>query len=115
MLYVSSTSHANPGVSSQDWSARAVHSVCASTRTAGNHVCRPDVCLKGAIGKKGFCRMGFWHWSRYVNLKGVAEAKRSHGVALQARWQGAGEPPRQTAGRDLGAPLWRSRTHFTAR
>ena len=59
MTYVCSAAHSDANVSSFDWSAQAVHSVCASTRGTGNHVCRPDVCHKGPVGKKGFCRMGF--------------------------------------------------------
>ena len=41
------------------WSARAVRYVALFTRKTGNHVCRPDVCHKGRIGKRGFCRMLF--------------------------------------------------------
>ncbi len=104
MSYVSSAAHSDPNVSSLDWSAQAVHSICASTRGTGNHVCRPDVCHKGPVGKKGFCRMGFWHWSRSRNLKGDAVAKRSHGHALQERWNGTGEAPLLTNPLEFGAP-----------
>lgn len=26
------------------------------------HSCRPQSCLKGWLGKRGYCRLGFWHW-----------------------------------------------------
>lgn len=58
---------------------------------------------KGATGKKGFCRMGFWHWARSRDDKGKAIAKRSHGVALQSRWNGIGDPPLQKNPPHIGA------------
>ena len=80
--YVTSTMHKNKSVDAKQWAAEAVRSVCASTRKTGNHVCRPDVCHKGSIGKKGFCRMYFFHWARAVDKHGKMVAKRSHGIAL---------------------------------
>ena len=52
MSYVTSTSHANARVDSEEWSTKAIRSICGSTRKTGNHVCRPDVCHKGSIA---FC------------------------------------------------------------
>ena len=69
MSYVTSTAHSNASVSGQRWSAEAVHSIYTSTRKTCNRVCRNDVCYKGSIGKKGFCRMMFWHWARFVDKK----------------------------------------------
>ena len=91
--YTVSTIHSTPVVDARDWSRRAVRAVAASTRKTGNHVCRPDVCYKGSIGKKGFCRMGFWHWCQFTNNKGTQVAQRSHGLPLQPRWNGTGAPP----------------------
>ena len=72
MSYATSTIHKNASTTAEQWSAQVVQSVCTSTRKTGNHVCRPDVCHKGSIGKKGFCRMMFWHWTRFVDSKGIA-------------------------------------------
>ena len=44
-------------------------------------------------GKLGFCRMQFWHWVRYTDEKGNPAARRTHGLALQPRWDGQGFPP----------------------
>jgi hypothetical protein len=84
MSYSCSEIHTDAAVCEQVWAARCVKQVAASTRKTGNHVCRPDVCHKGALGKKGFCRMMFWHWARCVDATNVAIAKRSHGLALHA-------------------------------
>ena len=70
-----------------------VKDVALITRKVGNHVCRPDVCHKGHLGKKGFCRMFFWHWARHVDRDGKVGAKMSHGLVLQSRWDGSGSPP----------------------
>ena len=47
-----------------EFASLAAAEVLAGTLKTGNHVCRPDVCHKGRIGKTGFCRMYFWHWVR---------------------------------------------------
>jgi len=104
MSYVTSTSHGDATVTAQQWGAQAVKSVCASTRKTGNHVCRPDVCHKGSIGKKGFCRMMFWHWACAVDKAGERVAKRTHGLAFQERWDGVGHPPSSNTPPSTGAP-----------
>ena len=78
---------------SSTWAAAAVRDVSTATARTGNHVCRKDVCYKGRIGKLGFCRMLFWHWSKVVTGPGEVVAVRRHGLPLQQRWDGAGCPP----------------------
>jgi len=64
------------------------------TAKSGNHVCRPDVCHKGWKGRKGFCRMDYWHWcKRRHSTTGEIVAVRSHGLPLQARWDRKEVPP----------------------
>ena len=41
----------------------------------------------------GFCRMYFWHWVQATSQKGEPTAVRAHGLPLQSRWNGTGEPP----------------------
>ena len=104
MSYSASEIHKDAGVCEHVWAAGCVKQVAASTRKTGNHVCRPDVCHKGTLGRKGFCRMMFWHWARWVDEKKEATAKRSHGLALHARWDGQGHPPTHDAPPLLGSP-----------
>ena len=104
MSFFPSTIHTNASVDAQSWANRTVKAISASTRKTGNHVCRPDVCHKGSIGKKGFCRMMFWHWAQLVDATGKATAKRSHGIALQPRWNGSGSLPLHTSPPWTGAP-----------
>ena len=58
-----------------------------------------------AVGKKGFCRMGFWHWARAIDPEGIASAKRMHGLALHPRWDGSGVPPVHNSPPWLGSPM----------
>ena len=85
--------YGNGSVDSSDWAAMSTHELCASTRKAGNHICRPDVCHKGRVGRCGFCRLGYWHWVHGLSTKGEVTALRSHGNPLQERWNGEGIPP----------------------
>ena len=79
---------------SAGWSSQSTEEVAMHTRKTGNHVCRADVCHKGRIGEKGFCRMFYWHWARCVDeKKGVVSSKMTHGLQLQERWNGSGDPP----------------------
>ena len=73
----------DPLVSSNSWSASMVDTVFAGTIRTGNHVCRPDVCHKGRIGRKGFCRMYYWHWCRGKDKNGKDIARMAHGHSLQ--------------------------------
>ena len=73
---------ATPQATAGQWAKEAVTEVFARTRKTGNHVCKPAVCHKGAIGKKGFCRMYYWHWVRHTNEKNKVVAKRRHGLRL---------------------------------
>ena len=95
--------YTDASVSAAAWSRKSVEEMLSGTRKMGNHVCRPDVCYKGTIGKKGFCRMSYWHWSRLCSSKGVV-ATRSHGLALQKRWDGIGSPPLLSAPPFAGLP-----------
>jgi hypothetical protein len=80
-------------ISAAGWAAAAVVDVLASTLKSGNHVCRNDVCHKGRIGRLGFCRMMYWHWVQYKGKKGLQACRRAHGLVLQKRWNGLGQPP----------------------
>ena len=86
------------------WAATAVRDVSTATARTGNHVCRKDVCYKGRIGKKGFCRMLFWHWAKVVKDTGEVGAVRRHGLPLQQRWDGSGWPPVLTSPPFRGTP-----------
>ena len=104
MSYIVSDIHTDAAVDEKTWAARTVSLVAASTRKSGNHVCRPDVCHKGPLGKKGFCRMMFWHWARRLDAKKGVTAQRSHGLALRARWDGRSAPPIHDAPPLIGCP-----------
>lgn len=67
---------AMPEAAAGQWAKEAVTEVLTRTRKSGNHVCKPTVWHKGAIGKKGFCRMYYWHWMRHTNDKNKEVAKR---------------------------------------
>jgi len=94
---------ANKSVDADAWSAFAVREVQHRTQKTGNHVCKAAVCHKGSIGRKGFCRMFFWHWSRFVDQKKEI-AKRMHGLQLHRRWNGTGLPPVCTNPPHIGLP-----------
>ena len=51
------------------------------------HDCRPKTCYQGFLGKRGFCRMGYWHWQSLGAETGF-DWQRCHGHALQPtpRW-----------------------------
>lgn len=98
------TTYADPEASVEKFAAQAAAEVNAGTLKTGNHVCRPDVCYKGRLGKQGFCRMGFWHWVKYTNDKGQLASRRCHGKPLQSRWNGVGEPPVCKAPPSRGLP-----------
>ena len=103
--YVASNIHGNRKVSSEAWAEAVVVDVANGTRKAGgNHVCRADVCHKGRLGKRGFCRMYYWHWCRQVDKKKGMTAKMTHGLELANRWSGTGPPPLQKAPPFRGAP-----------
>ena len=99
-----SSMHAAKKLDAASWARYVVAEVAAHTRKTGNHVCRPDVCNKGRIGRRGFCRMYFWHWARSVDAKGGAVAKMTHGVQLCPRWNGIGSPPVCTSPPFTGTP-----------
>ena len=104
MPFFPSAHCADDSVNASTWSAAAVREVQHRTQKTGNHVCKAAVCHKGRIGKKGFCRMYIWHWSRYVDEQKKATAKRMHGLPLCDRWSGSGTPPIQTNPPHVGLP-----------
>ena len=104
LAYFPSSHCANPDVNASSWSAAAVVEVHDRTRKTGNHVCKPYVCHKGHIGKKGFCRMYFWHWSKHVDDKNQEVARRMHGLQLHKRWNGSGAPPIGLTPPFIGSP-----------
>ena len=82
------------GMSSDDWGSRVATDTFSRTRKMGNHVCKPSVCYKGRLGKRGFCRMYYWHWAKIKDPKTKKLVpKRQHGLQLQPRWDGTGAPP----------------------
>ena len=104
MSYFPSSVHPDRTVDAGPWCSGVLSQVALATRTCGNHVCRPDVCHKGHIGKKGFCRMYFWHWARFVNAEQKDVAKMTHGQELYARWDGTGTPPLRQSPPFVGGP-----------
>ena len=112
MSFFPSKMHADPSVDAGAWAARFVGEVAVATRKSGNHVCRSDVCHKGRIGRRGFCRMYFWHWARYTTPKKQEISKMTHGHELCERWDGVGDPPVRHSPPFVGAPaLENSKTH----
>ena len=104
MTFFPSTLHADPSVDAGAWAKHLVGEVAIATRKSGNHVCRSDVCHKGRIGRRGFCRMYFWHWARYTTPKSGEVAKMTHGHELCKRWDGVGDPPVRHSPPFVGAP-----------
>eukprot|EP00435_Cladocopium_sp_Y103_P038944 s2393_g10.t1 len=45
------------------------------------HTCQSRTCYKGKLGKRGYCRLGFWHWLQI----GPRTWERCHGVELAPR------------------------------
>ena len=108
-LHFTSKIHTNEALSGGAWATFATEEIATATARTGNHVCRPDVCHKGRIGKTGFCRMYYWHWRRSVDeKKQKAIAVRTHGLDLVSRWNGTGNPPLCASPPFLGAPALES-------
>ena len=58
------------------------------------HECRARTCHKGAIGRRGFCRMGFWWWKNVAGEMGDAALwQRCHGLPLLAAPEIGTVPP----------------------
>ncbi len=85
--------HRHASVPKEAWVTKSVEEIASGTRATGNHICRSDVCHKGRLGKKGFCRMYYFHWARYVDAKKGPQAKMCHGLPLRDHWDGSGAPP----------------------
>ena len=45
------------------------------------HACQSRTCHKGKLGKRGYCRLGFWHWLQRAPLLW----ERCHGIDLNPR------------------------------
>ena len=93
MRHYTSDVHRDASVTSSDWAVRSVEEIASGTRVTGNHICRNDVCHKGRLGKRGFCRMYYLHWVRYVDEKKGLCAKMVHGLPLRDHWDGTGPLP----------------------
>ena len=95
----------DPDISGEAWAARCVEEIFSRTRKTGNHVCKPSVCHKGRLGNTGFCRMYYWHWSRFVaEDTGRETARRLHGLQLHDRWDGNWPPPTMRHPPNVGLP-----------
>ena len=103
-LYFPSKLYSNGTDSLSIWAAQVTAEVASLAARTHNHVCRPDVCHKGRIGKMGFCRMYYWHWARFMDEKGALRATRNHGLELVPRWSGHGVPPLCGSPPSLGLP-----------
>ena len=112
MPFFSSALCADPTVNASTYAAAAVREVHYRTRKSGNHVCKTAVCHKGRIGKTGFCRMGFHHWSRWATKDGGFKAKRMHGLQLQRRWNRKGAPPIHSHPPHTGLPCLETTHQF---
>ena len=104
MNYFTSDRFGDASVSAAAWARTSTQQVAIGTRKTGNHVCRADVCHKGRIGRKGFCRMFFWHWARRAGKSGEDVASICHGFRLQPRWNGTGPMPLYSAPPFHGLP-----------
>ena len=93
----------DPTLCARAWASHIIEDVATATGRTGNHVCRADVCHKGHIGRTGFCRMFYWHWTRRVDEKKGLLAVRSHGLELSPRWDGVGDPPLATIPPRIGS------------
>ena len=78
---------------SSAWSARAAKHFNTAYRACGNHTCLPHVCFKGKYGKKGLCRMMYWHWRERPSRQDRSRLvlKRLKGLRLQPRWSVGGK------------------------
>ena len=104
MSYFPSAVHGDDQINASTWARSVVADVATATRKTGNHVCRPDVCHKGRIGRRGFCRMYYWHWARCEHAKKETVSKMMHGLQLHPRWDGFGTPPLCKSPPFLGLP-----------
>jgi hypothetical protein len=105
MKHFMPVSYRNATVPANEYAATAVAEINAGVFKAGNHVCLPHVCFKGrGVGKLGFCRMFFWHWTQVTKKNGELGAVRVHGVQLRPRWDGVGAVPVCGAPPVLGLP-----------
>jgi len=105
--------------SPEEWQRRMVTELLLHTKRCGNHKCKPRVCHKGRIGKKGFCRLGFWHYAlrmkkgthrqdrrKVQNAKDEPKRVMVHGKSLVPRWDGQGMPPIEHSQPDQGRILF---------
>ena len=76
-----------------DWSRHLLFDLRHSALHCCLHECRPRTCHKGAIGRLGFCRMGFWHWCNVNPALQPPVWQRRHGLPLQDRPTVGSVPP----------------------
>ena len=46
------------------------------------HSCKEKTCYKGKLGRRGYCRLGFWHWLDISSPDHPHTWERCHGIAL---------------------------------
>ena len=74
-----------------DWVPLLLYDVRHSMLHCCLHECRPRTCHKGFLGRRGFCRLGFWHWHQ---IDPASETwTRCHGHALQPELTVGRTPP----------------------
>ena len=64
-----------------EWAKKAIVDVAILTRNYCNHICMKQVCHKGRLGKRGLCRLGFWH-TKHVKTKQKKQNTRNCSLQL---------------------------------
>ena len=87
--------YGDPSMSSSEWAKRCSVDFNAGVIDSGNHKCRPEVCYKGRLGRRGWCRMRFFHKVAFYDGDGRSITKMVHGAPLVPRWRACGDsaPP----------------------
>ena len=113
VFFFPSPMHTAKNMDAASWPWNVVAEVAMHTRKTGNHICRPDVCKDDRIGKRGFCRMHFWHWVGSVDSEEGLVAKMTYGGRLCPCCNGKGRPPVCTSPRFIGTLLRTCNYHLS--
>ena len=102
--------YGDQSLSASEWAAACSEDFNAGVIDSGNHECKPDVCYKGKLGKRGWCRMRFFHNAQVAQPNGEAVFKMVHGAQLVPRWSygsagGASPPIADESQWNAGEPL----------